>query len=72
MEFTTQLTNNEKRGIYERSLHDAEKLLFDRLISHGVDPDSFDLNAEHNFDVDVLNDSITAVRLIRRKLAELG
>jgi len=72
MEFTTQLTNNEKRGIYERSLRDAEKLLFDRLISHGVDPDTFDLNAEHKFDVDNLNDSITAVRLIRRKLAELG
>jgi len=72
MEFTTQLTNNEKRGIYERSLRDAEKLLFDRLISHGVDPDAFDLNAEHNFDVDALNDSIAAVRLIRRKLAELG
>jgi hypothetical protein len=72
MEFTTQLTNNEKLSIYERSLRDAEKLLFERLIGHGIDPDAFDVNAEHSFDVDVLTDSITAVRLIRRKIAEIG
>ena len=72
MELTTQLTNSEKLSIYERSLRDAEKLLFERLISHGIDPDAFDVNAEHTFDVDVLTDSITAVRLIRRKIAEIG
>jgi hypothetical protein len=72
MEFSSQLTNNEKRGIFERSLRDAEKLLFERLIGHGIDPDTFDINGEHNFDVAVLNESINAVKLIRRKLSELN
>lgn len=72
MEFTITLTYAEKHSIFEKSLRDAEKLLFERLVGHGIDPDTFDINSEHNFTVDVLNDSITAVRLIRRKLAELG
>ena len=72
MEFSSQLTNNEKRGIFERSLRDAEKVLFERLIGHGIDPDTFILEAEHNFEVPILNESINAVKLNKRKLSELN
>jgi hypothetical protein len=72
MEFSTQLTDNEKRGIFERSLRDAEKLLFERLVSHGIDPDAFDIDAEQTFDLAILTESVNAVRLIRRKLSELN
>ena len=72
MDFSTQLTDNEKRGIFERALRDAEKLLFERLIGHGIDPDAFDINAEHTFDVAALNESVNAVKLIKSKLNELN
>ncbi|NDB03244.1 MAG: hypothetical protein EBY38_06220 [Flavobacteriaceae bacterium] len=71
MNFSTSLTNAEKRAIYTRALADAEKLLFERLVSHGIDPDTFDISAEHSFDVEILNESVNAVKLVTRKIAEL-
>lgn len=70
--FSTVLTDAERSAIYERALKDAKKILFDRLIGHGVDPDSFDINAENNdYGVPAIAESIATVKLITAKIAEL-
>jgi hypothetical protein len=71
MNFSTTLTPAEKKAIYDRALKDAEKILFERLVGHGIDPDTFDIDAEHSYDVEILNQSINAVKLVRTKLSEL-
>lgn len=69
--FTTALTDAERSAIYQRALKDSKKILFDRLLSHGVDPDSFDLSAEHNFGVSEIDNAIETVKMIEQKIAAL-
>lgn len=70
--FTTVLTDAERNAIYQRALKDSKKILFERLVGHGVDPDSFDMAADQDFGVEAIRDSINTVKLIEQKIADLG
>ena len=72
MQFNVQLTNAEKKSIFERALKDAGTNLYTRLAAHGVDPDSFVLDASKTHENAGVNEAIQSYLLIKRKLDEVS
>ena len=72
MQFNVQLTNAEKKGIFERALKDAGTNLYTRLAAHGVDPDSFVLDASKTHEHPDVNEALQSYLLIQRKLDEVS
>ena len=69
MIFHTRITNAEKLEIYERVMVDAHKLLLERLLIKGIDPETFDKNSTTEF---AEIDEVTAkIKSIETKIQEL-
>ncbi len=72
MQFNVQLTNSEKKSIFERALKDAGTNLYSRLAAHGVDPDSFVIDGANLPESPALSEAVQSYLLIQRKLDEVS
>ena len=78
MKFESSFSTQEKKLIYQRTLKDLERQLMERLITEGLDPDTFNaetftpssdangVNMTHVFIVDFLE----KIKKVKSKLEE--
>lgn len=69
MDFNIALNSAEKLAIYQRCLVDANKILFERLLAHGLDPETFDDTVPTG--IPVLDDQVAVINRMRQRVEEL-